>query len=770
MFAGSFDQLSFLGMGKDFLISDRPAFGSWSWQSSTNEFRLNPMFAEILGLGSIQLSLGLEEWSSRLHAEDKQAFLSALLNCMQGRTPSFSAVHRMKHSEGFWVWLHALVIAHRSDDQVIQLSGTVYDITNFKASELMSSDLQRIANIGGWELDIATNKTRWTEQTYRIHNVDPGTSTDTLMGLQFYAPHDRNRIEAHIKACLLGTPFRETFEFYDRSGAHKWVEVMGDPVRSTDGRIVRLRGTIQDITEKKRSADKLIEREAYINALFEQSRDPMMTLAPPDWCFKSANAAALELFGVSTEAEFIKLGPWMVSPERQPDGSASSAKALHYIESAMREGSHFFDWQHCRLDGQPIPCTVLLSKVAFGNNVFLQATVRDVSALKAQERELIRVHNQLYEDKTQLESLIRNSPGMTYQFRMSHDGDMSFSFVSAQVLDIYGLAPEAFLEDPKILLSHAYADDREELFRAIEESAKKMQNFRWVGRIVTTKGEIRWIRATSIPRTDGNGGIIWDGLMTDITEERLAQEKLNLERAKALHASKLASLGEMSAGIAHEINNPLAIIQSTLELLHRVRHEEEKFQAKLDLALKAVSRITRIVRGLRKFARASDNEEKKPNSLAALLREALIITEAKAKRNDARVELAIEQDNLVLCDAVEIEQVVINLINNSLDAIQKCQDRWVRVRLFMEASEVVVQFIDSGHGIKPEVEAKLFQPFFTTKPVGEGTGLGLSICKGILEQHNASLRLIRESSNTCFEIRFPHLEGKILDQEPSDAA
>lgn len=132
------------------------------------------------------------------------------------------------------------------------------------------------------------------------------------------------------------------------------------------------------------------------------------------------------------------------------------------------------------------------------------------------------------------------------------------------------------------------------------------------------------------------------------------------------------------------------------------------------------------------------------------------------KSNFNRVRALIEilanspEDGLqIFCDGVEIEQVLVNLVNNSIAVKDSPGEKWVKIKAFDDNGEVVVQVMDSGVGLSVDLEAKLFQPFFTTKPIGEGTGLGLSIAKGILDQHGASIAVNRQVSNTCFEIRFP---------------
>ena len=136
----------------------------------------------------------------------------------------------------------------------------------------------------------------------------------------------------------------------------------------------------RDVTEAYRQREQLRESEARHRVLFEQSRDAMMTLAAPSWRFTAGNPAALAMFGAKTANEFFAIGLWDVSPERQPDGVPSAEKAQEMLDTALREGSHFFEWMHQRLDGEAIPCTVLLTKMSAAGQVFVQATGARTSA------------------------------------------------------------------------------------------------------------------------------------------------------------------------------------------------------------------------------------------------------------------------------------------------------------------------------------------------------------------------------------------------------
>lgn len=151
----------------------------------------------------------------------------------------------------------------------------------------------------------------------------------------------------------------------------------------------------RDMTEEKKMRQMLQKSEERYRRLFAESRDAMMTLEPPSFRFTSGNPAAMELYGVKDETEFVTLGPWDVSPEKQPDGQLSALKAKAMIGTAIRTGSHFFEWTHKTLRGETFPCTVLLTALKFPEKILIQATVRDITLFKKAENELQRNEERL---------------------------------------------------------------------------------------------------------------------------------------------------------------------------------------------------------------------------------------------------------------------------------------------------------------------------------------------------------------------------------------
>lgn len=533
-------------------------------------------------------------------------------------------------------------------------------------------------------------------------------------------------------------------------------------------------GIITDIHESILLKQKAQEREARIHAIFSQSADPNMTLAPPSWKFTACNSAAVRLFEVESEEEFIRLGPWDVSPEKQPNGELSSKMAPKMIMKAMENGSHFFDWEHRTIKGKQIKCTVLLSRIQSDGETYLQATVRDVT----QERDTIEKLRKTKEDLSILreqdeltKAQLKNaSDRLTAIYESMQEGlyliDPSGSAIlmNRAALGMLGLSQYDLTNKKIHSLIHGnqrdgshHSPDECPLYTAMRD-----------GKINSFGEDIFWrkdgtsfpVSFTSTPFTLENNTLGALVTFRDLTDVHELQKTIELERSKAIQTAKLVSLGEMSAGVAHEVNNPLAIISTSLSLLTKFKNDPEKLASKIETLQKATARIEKIIKGLKKFSRSSEGSIRKVERLIEIVNEVLILTEVKAKRHNTTIASSVSDSLFIHCDAVEIEQVLVNLINNAIDAVKESAEKWIKLIAFEQNEFIVIQVIDSGNGISTAIENKLFQPFFTTKPVGEGTGLGLSIAKGIIDNHEATIAVNRSFKNTCFEIRFRKAHGQ----------
>jgi PAS domain S-box-containing protein len=243
--------------------------------------------------------------------------------------------------------------------------------------------------------------------------------------------------------------------------------------------------------------------------------------------------------------------------------------------------------------------------------------------------------------------------------------------------------------------------------------------------------------------------------------ERKVEERtreLDRERERLASASKLAALGEMAGGIAHEINNPLAIIAGLVEQLQNGRPSEPVRQEMLADVRAAVVRIKKIVSGLRAISRDGSRDPREPAKIQDVVAETLGICRERFAHYGIALEEDLRAPSLVVhCRPVEIGQVLLNLLNNAFDAVAEARGPRVLVQLTDEGDDVVIRVSDNGGGVSESLRDKIFQPFFTTKPIGKGTGIGLSISRGIAESHGGTLDLECAEGSTSFVLRIPRV-------------
>jgi len=239
------------------------------------------------------------------------------------------------------------------------------------------------------------------------------------------------------------------------------------------------------------------------------------------------------------------------------------------------------------------------------------------------------------------------------------------------------------------------------------------------------------------------------------------QRELMLSQGRVHHANKMASLGEMASGMAHEINSPVQAINLIAQRVQRQLKKDisaQDIDASMQKITTNVKKISDIIDSLRKVSRDSTEDDYIETRLGDLIGDALNIMVERFRMNDVHFELDyidVSENTVISCQRLQISQVLINLLNNAYDGINELQDKWIKIDIRRISDKLQVAVTDSGKGISSDIAERVFEPMFTTKDIGKGTGLGLSISREIVAKHNGLLYVDRECANTRFVLELP---------------
>ena len=503
--------------------------------------------------------------------------------------------------------------------------------------------------------------------------------------------------------------------------------------------------------ERKRGEERIAEQhanlqqsEARYRALFERSRDALLTLDPRSWRYTTGNPSAIAMFGARDELDLLSREPWDYSPERQPDGRNSAEAARSLSETAMRTGSQYFEWTHRRLSGEAFPTTVMLTRIEVEGRPLLQATVRDETDRKRADAERERLAMAI----EQAAEMITITDAR---------GDIVYVNPAFEVVTGYTRA-EVLGRNPRLLKSGVQDDA---FYRNLWETITDGRTFR--SQMVNRKkdGTTYTEEATISPVRDGTGAIAsYVAVKRDVTQH------LALE-AQLLQAQKMEGIGRLAGGVAHDFNNLLTVILSYVELACGSLQEGE-LQAYLQEIRVAGERAASLTRQLLAFSR---KQVLQPESLD--LNRVVTDMEKMLRRiigEDIDLVKALAPDlGRVKADPGQIEQVIMNLAVNARDAMQqggKLTIETANVQLegdYMALPEgvepgpyVMLVVTDAGVGMDEPTKTRIFEPFFTTKAVGKGTGLGLSTVFGIVKQSGGSIDVLSEpGKGTTFKVYLP---------------
>lgn len=363
--------------------------------------------------------------------------------------------------------------------------------------------------------------------------------------------------------------------------------------------------------------------------------------------------------------------------------------------------------------------------------------------------------NQTKRDLRESEQMLRELVANIREVFWVHDSNThAMLYISPAYERIWGRACQEIYQNPNDWLDSIHPDDRDRVqeayFRTVGKSEYSAQY-----RILRSDGTMRWIWDRGFPIRNERGEIYrYGGFAEDITESKQAEET-------ARRSERLASIGTLAAGIAHEINNPLGAMMLTAETAVRKlgKGETEHAAAAFEKILSHVERCREIVGSVLRLSRAEPPKRSRQN-LVELVHRALDLTRGQAQMSGVLVELHAMPDTCeLLLNPTEIEQVVVNLVLNAVAASPQGSEVRVGIEAASAGATLIVE--DQGTGIAQEMRHRVFDPFFTTRVESGGTGLGLSIVHAIVRDHDGTIDVqSRPGSGTRVTVVFPWNEPR----------
>jgi two-component system NtrC family sensor kinase len=506
-----------------------------------------------------------------------------------------------------------------------------------------------------------------------------------------------------------------------RAGETIWIEASASLLYLDAERAVFL-GIAHDITERKWAEQALQESEREYSVLVGNLADAVFRFR--DGAITWANDRIYDMLGYDTE-EVIGADVGMFVA-----GEGRLSEVYRQVDAGLKDRGHFHGvTKVTRKDGTVLDVEYTASLVPGTDPIELVGAARDITERRRMEEALRRSQ----EDFRRLVESLNDSIVVV-------DAEtMSVAFCNQRAARLYGFdSTDAFIGSNALELVHP--DDRQEVVRAfLQDVYEKERRQRYELRAVRRDGAEVYVSALATRIEFGDRTAVFLSVR-DLTELRKAEEeKARMEQQLQL-SGRLAAVGQLSAGVAHELNNPLAAVRAYAQFLAAREDLDESVRRDVETIFRETQRACHITTNLLSFARKHE-PDRTSICINEVVKESLELHAYRLRVNNVEVVTDLDPDiPCTMADFYQMQQVFVNLIVNAEQAMTGANGGGtLKIKTEQRGGKVCATFSDNGPGIPEESLTRVFDPFFTTKDVGQGTGLGLSICYGILEAHGGRL-------------------------------
>ncbi len=602
-----------------------------------------------------------------------------------------------------------------------------------RRSEESLLEAQKLSKTGSWRHDVVSGEVTVSPEIYRMHDIKPDEDpSNTEFFFNKFHPEDRKRVvDLFERAEREKTAFEVDYRIVLPEGNIKYLHTIGHPILNESGDLVEFVGTAMDITAARQAEKTLRESEAYLAEAQRLSHTGSWARVSATGEMRYWSEECYRVLGFDPRDGLPRFETFLqrVHPDDQAkirEISAAAGRAKFDYET---------DYRIVHPGGEIRDIHVVAHPVfnPSGDLVEYVGTVMDVTERRRSEEKLRQSEAYLAEAQ-----------------KLTHTGSWVWEVAERRALHlseewyrVYGFDPKEGMSAWNKRLERIHPDDCDGRQQAIDRAINEKSDYEVEYRILLPGGAIRYIRSVGHPVLNASGDLVqFVGSSTDITERKQAEEALHQAQTDVARINRITTMGELTASLAHEVKQPIAAAvtdaNTCVRWLSRDDPDVEEAREAASRVVKDATRAAEIIIRVRQLFKKGTPEQAMID-VNEIIREMIVLLGSDATQYDVSIQTELAKDlPQVMGDRVQMQQVLMNLMTNSIDAMKDLDGtRELFISSQAEDGQLMISVSDTGVGLPPKQADQIFDAFFTTKP--QGTGMGLRISRSIVESHGGRL-------------------------------